>query len=89
MPASSLDLGLVSVSTERLEILLRAVHRETLVCPLTPAGLAGHGLQDDTHALLGHLRGLDRAGVHAVVVAALAERMAAAALAAEKARASA
>lgn len=87
MPASSVDLGLVSVSTERLEILLKGVHRETMPCPLTPAGLAAHGLQDDTSALLGHLRGLDRAGVHAVVVAVLAERMAAAAQA--KARANA
>jgi hypothetical protein len=85
--ASSIDLGLVSVSTERLELLLKALHRETIVCPLTPAGLAGHGLQDDTSALLGHMRGLDRAGVHAVVVAVLAERMAADARAKTHARA--
>lgn len=87
MPAAAIDMGLVTVSTERLEILLKGIHRETITCPLTPAALAGHGLQDDTNALLGHMRGLDRAGVHAVVVAVLAERMAAAAQA--KARANA
>jgi hypothetical protein len=80
-------MGLVRVSTERLEVLLRGLHRETLGCPLTPAALAGHGLQDDTAALLGHMRGLDRAGVQAVVVAVLAERLAAAAAASEKAQA--
>ncbi len=84
---SPIDLGLVGVTTPRLEVLLRGLHRETITCPLTPAALAGHGLQDDTTALLGLMRGLDRAAVHAVVVAVLAERMAAAAAA--KARANA
>lgn len=87
VPPSSIDLGLVAVSTERLEVLLRGLHRETLPCPLTPAMLAGHGLQDDTATLLATLRGLDRAGVHAVVVAVLAERLAAAAAAQRKAEA--
>jgi hypothetical protein len=73
----ALDLGLVQVSTEQLRTLLRGIHRETLDCPLTPAGLAGHGLQEATGAILGHMRALDRAGVRAVVVAVLAERMAA------------
>lgn len=75
MNKDTIDLGLVQVSTEQLRRLLRGVHRETLPCPLTPAGLAGHGLQDPSGLLLGHMRGLDRAGVHAVVVAVLAERM--------------
>lgn len=72
----SLDLGLVQVTTEQLRTLLRGIHRETLVCPLTPAGLAGHGLQEPTGMILGHMRELDRASVRAVVVAVLAERMA-------------
>lgn len=71
------ETGLVGVSTERLRTLLRGLHRETLPCPLTPVGLATHGLQDDANSILNHLRGLERAAVHAVVVAALAERMAA------------
>jgi hypothetical protein len=75
--SNSLDIGLVQVTTEQLRTLLRGLHRETLDCPLTPAGLAGHGLQDATGAILGHMRDLDRAGVRAVVVAVLAERMAA------------
>lgn len=73
---NSLDLGLVQVTTEQLRMLLRGIHRETLLCPLTPAGLAGHGLQDATGTILGHMRDLDRASVRAVVVAVLAERMA-------------
>lgn len=80
MPTSSnaaLDLGLVQVSTEQLRTLLRGLHRETLTCPLTPAGLAGHGLQDATGVILGHMRELDRPAVRAIVVAVLAERMAA------------
>ncbi len=77
MPNNDLDLGLVQVSTEQLRTLLRGLHRETLVCPLTPAGLAGHGLQDVTGVILGQVRGLELPGVRAVVVAVLAERMAA------------
>jgi hypothetical protein len=73
---NALDLGLVQVTTLQLRTLLRGVHRETLPCPLTPAGLAGHGLQDVTGTLLALLRDLGRPAVHAVVVAVLAERMA-------------
>lgn len=68
------DLGLRGTDTSSLETLLRALHRNQLSCPLTPVGLACVGLQDDATDLLAHLRGLDRAGVHAVVVAVLAER---------------
>lgn len=70
------DLGLVSVGTGNLRKLLQGLHRGTLTCPLTPAGLAGHGLQDASGDLLAQLRGLDTAGVRAVVVAVLAERLA-------------
>lgn len=68
------DLGLVTVSSDDLRKLLRMVFRKQLECPLTPAGLASVGLQDASGPLLGHLRGLDGKAVHAVVVAALAER---------------
>jgi len=69
------NLGLAQVTTEQLRTLLRGLHRETLTCPLTPAGLAGHGLQEPSGMILGHMRALDRAAVHAVVVAVLAERL--------------
>lgn len=68
------DLGLVTVSNDDLRKLLRLVFRKQLECPLTPAGLAAAGLQDVSGPLLAHLRGLDDEAVHAVVVAALAER---------------
>ena len=67
-------LGLVDVPTERLEHLLRALHRGTLRFPLTPVELARHRLQPEALALMRHLRGLDASGVRAVVVAVLAER---------------
>ncbi len=70
------DLGLVTVSTDDLRKLLRLLFRAQVECPLTPAGLAAAGLQDASEPLLGHLRGLDGKAVHAVVVAALAERSA-------------
>lgn len=72
--SSMADLGLVTVSSDDLRKLLRLVFRKQLECPLTPAGLAAAGLQDASGPLLGHLRGLDDKAVHAVVVAALAER---------------
>ncbi len=67
-------LGLATVPTDRLETLLRAVHRGTIDVPLSAAELTRHGLQDHAEPLLRHLRGLDRPAVHAVVVAVLAER---------------
>lgn len=70
-----LDLGLTTVSTDHLRVLLRAVFKEQIECPLTPGGLAAIGLQDTSAPLLSHLRGLDARGVHAVLVATLAERM--------------
>lgn len=67
-------LGLTTTSTEDLRALLRAVFKEQIPCPLTPAGLAAIGLQDASGPLLAHLRGLDARAVHAVLVATLAER---------------
>lgn len=68
------QLGLTTVSTEDLRTLLRAVFKQKVDCPLSPGGLAALGLQDTSPPLLSHLRGLDARAVHAVIVAALAER---------------
>lgn len=70
------DLGLVTIATEDLRKLLRAVFKGQVECPLTPAGLAALGLQDRSETLLALMRGLDGKAVHAIVVAALAERTA-------------
>ena len=67
-------LGLTAVDTGDLKLLLRGLYRGTLECPLGIVGLATHGLQDAANALLGHLRGLPREAVVAVVVAVIAER---------------
>jgi hypothetical protein len=67
-------LGLTDVPTKPLRTLLRALHRQQVTCPLTPVALVALGLQDHANVLLGHLRELDRAGVHAVLVAVIAER---------------
>ena len=71
--------GLASVATERLERMFRHLHRQELACPLTPVGLVCIGLQDNLEAVMSVLRGLDRSGVRAVLVAVLAERRAEAA----------
>jgi hypothetical protein len=73
VPAS--ELGLRGVSTDALRQLLRALHRGELDCPVSPAGLACHGLQDLSDPLLSTFRGLEAAGVRAVLVTVLAERM--------------
>jgi len=65
--------GLTGVKSEDLKRLLKCVHRGELPCPITQIGLATTGLLrlgDDLDAL----RGLDEAGVRAVIVAVLAER---------------
>lgn len=68
------DWALTTVTTKDLRTLLRAVFKKQLECPLSPSALAMVGLQDASPALLGQLRGLDAAAVHAVLVAVLAER---------------
>lgn len=70
--------GLVDVSTEALKTCFRALTRGELGCPLTAWEIARFGLQSWQAELLDGLRGLDEAGVRAVLVAVLAERQAAA-----------
>ena len=65
--------GMTALKTDDLKALLRLVHRGELTCPITQIGLAQSGLLrlgDD----VGHLFGLNEAGVRAVLVAVLAER---------------
>ena len=65
--------GLTTVSDADLRRIYTAVHRGELPCPIDRIGLATTGLLrlgDD----LGILRGLDTAGVRAVLVSVIAER---------------
>jgi len=65
--------GLKALTIPQLHLLLKAVHRDELPCPIDRIGLATVGLLhlgDD----LGALRGVDRKGVRAVLVCVLAER---------------
>ena len=65
--------GLTAVSTPDLRTLLAAVHRGDVACPIDRIGLATAGLLrlgDDLELL----RGLDAAGVKAVLIGVLAER---------------
>ncbi len=66
--------GLVRVPTDALETLLRAVHRETIVAPLSPVELARHGLQAHSEFILASCRDLDLVALRALLVAVLAER---------------
>ena len=65
--------GLTHLNDQQLERLLKAVHRGYVKCPLTAEQLMGSGLAD-IYDRAGFLRGLDTAGVKAVLVAVLAER---------------
>ncbi len=67
--------ALTSVPTDDLKKALGLLHRGELKFPLTALELTRTGLQNHLDALLGHLRGLDEAGVRAVLTAVLAERM--------------
>ncbi|MCB9702112.1 MAG: hypothetical protein H6711_09470 [Myxococcales bacterium] len=69
------DIGLRWIPTATLKKLLRHVHHQEIECPLAPIPLAALGLQEQAERLLGALRGLDAAGVRAVLVAVLAERI--------------
>ena len=69
------DLGLTAVSTEDLRRALGMVHRGEFDVPVSPWGLARIGLQACQEPLLNHLRGLDAAGVRAVLTCVLAERV--------------
>lgn len=66
--------GLTAARTEDLTTLLKWLHRGDLQAPIDTMGLARVGLQHCAGPLLGHLRGLDKRAVQAVVVAVLAER---------------
>lgn len=71
--------GLTGVRTTDLERALRMHVRGELDLPVTIIGFARVGLQHCAGPLLDALRGLDAAGVRAVLVVALAERRAVAA----------
>lgn len=67
--------GLTRLTLPQLERLLRAVHRGHIRCPLDGPGLMLAGLSDvwdDVEVL----KGLDKAGVQAVVASVIAERRA-------------
>lgn len=68
--------GLTEVSTEDLKRALAMLHRGELDVPVSPWGLARIGLQHVQNPLLAQLRGLDTAGVRAVLTCVLAERKA-------------
>ena len=67
--------GLTPVATDALKHLLALVHRDELNVPLDVSEFTRIGLQDAAEDL-SLLRGLDKAGVRAVLVAVLAERKA-------------
>lgn len=69
-------MALTGVPTNEIEQLLRFVYRHEIETPITPVGLARVGLQHRSEELMQTLRGLDEAGVRAVLVAVAAERIA-------------
>ncbi|MDP2307778.1 MAG: hypothetical protein Q8P18_17265 [Pseudomonadota bacterium] len=70
-----MSLGFTEVSTSDLKRAYGLLHRGDFDVPVTPWGLARVGLQHCQNALLTHLRGLDAAGVRAVLTCVLAERI--------------
>ena len=66
--------GLTALREEELTTLLRYLHRGELDVPLTIETLTRIGLQHRHDVVMGALRGLDEAGVRAVLVCVLAER---------------
>ncbi|NVB41030.1 hypothetical protein G6O69_24530 [Pseudenhygromyxa sp. WMMC2535] len=75
MPQTT-PMALTGVSTEALEKLLRHLYRNEIEAPFTPVNLSLVGMQYATEMLMQSLRGLDQAGVRAVLVAVIAERRA-------------
>lgn len=71
------QLALSGVSTANLKKALQALHRGEFDVPVSPVGLARIGLQDASDPFLHTLRDVNAAGVRAVLVAVLAERIAA------------
>lgn len=72
-PYRTLNVGLVDVPTAQLENLLRRITRTELEYPLTKPTLMTLGYNEVAMASQA-LRGLDRRGVRAVLIAVLAER---------------
>ncbi len=67
-------LGLTEVSTDDLKRALSLLHKGDFDVPVSPWALARVGLQHQQNPLLAQLRGLDAAGVRAVLTCILAER---------------
>jgi hypothetical protein len=70
--------GLTSLTTEQLKKLLKYLHDGSLELPLTAHSIATVGFQFRHQELTGAMRGLDEAGVRAVLVCVIAERIKAA-----------
>ena len=66
--------GLTALREDELTNLLKFLHRDEIELPLTIETLTRIGLQHRHDVVMGALRGLDRAGVRAVLVCVLAER---------------
>lgn len=69
------EAGLLEVTTADLKKALLAVHRGDFDVPPSAPGVARIGLQHCAAPLLTQLRGLDLAGVRAVLVCVLQERL--------------
>lgn len=67
-------LGLTEVTTEDLVKALRVVHQGELAAPLSLPELTRCGLQHCADHMMAALRGVDTAGLRAVLVCVLAER---------------
>jgi hypothetical protein len=67
--------GLTSLTTEQLKKLLKHLHDGSLGLPLTAHSIACVGFQFRHQELTGAMRGLDEAGVRAVLVCVIAERI--------------
>jgi len=67
--------GLLDLNTAELRRLLGHLHKGELVCPVDAQRIAVTGFQYKSAELMAAFRGLDEAGVRAVLVCVLAERM--------------
>jgi len=67
--------GLLDLSTAELKRLLGHLHKGDLICPVTAQRIAVTGFQYKSAELMSAFRDLDAAGVRAVLVCVLAERM--------------
>jgi hypothetical protein len=72
-----IPMALTGVTTDEIRTLLRSLHRREIEAPITPIALTRVGLQHRCEEFMQSLRGLDDAGVRAVLVAVAAERIAA------------